>query len=226
MIPVFIGYDEVEEGAFWTCASSLLAHSSEPLQITPIKRTTLPLKRARHPKQSNEFAFTRWLIPYLQNYSGCGIFVDCDFLFMDDIAKLWFLRDTEKAVQVVKHPWDTFKEGKKYLGTEQTVYPKKCWSSLMLFNSEHPDCAKLTPEYIDAAEGLHLHQFEWTKEENVGELPADWNYLVEHSPSSTNVRAVHYTEGGPYFQAYKDTEFATEWWDAYRRMTYVLEGTT
>jgi lipopolysaccharide biosynthesis glycosyltransferase len=227
MIPVFIGYDEVETGAFWTCASSIVRNSSQPVAIIPIRRSQLPLTRCRHPKQSNEFAFTRFLVPHLQNYSGCGIFVDCDFLFLGDISDLWFLRDPTKAVQVVKHDASTFKEGKKYLGTEQTVYPRKCWTSLMLFNSDHPDCQKLTPSFIDSAEGLYLHQLQWAKDENIGSLPPAWNYLVEHSPSmDRKPKAIHYTEGGPYFEAYKDTEYAAEWWDAYYDMKYVMEGLT
>lgn len=228
IIPVYIGYDEVESGAFWTCADSILQHATQPVAITPIKRTTLPLGRPKHPKQSNQFAFSRWMVPHLQKYQGYGIFVDCDFLFLSDIAELWFLRDSTKAVQVCKHPSDTFKEGTKYLGTEQTVYEKKCWSSLMLFNCAHKDCHILHPDYIDIANGLDLHQFRWTTEDNIGDLPLSWNYLVGHSKRKDfdKVDAVHYTEGGPYFKEYEDCEYGTQWWDAFNKMKYVKEGLT
>ena len=226
MIPVYIGYDAVESGAFWTCADSILERSTVPVQIIPLKRTQLPLKRARHPKQSNEFSFTRFLVPYLQNYQGYGIVVDCDFLFMGDIAELWFLRDETKAVQVCQHPSTSFHEGTKYLGTEQTVYDKKCWSSLMLFNSSHKDCKMLTPDYIDHAPGLELHQFKWVHDDNIGSLPLEWNWLVGHYPYKRDVKAVHFTEGGPYFKDYAETEYAQEWWDQFHAMKYVKEGLT
>jgi lipopolysaccharide biosynthesis glycosyltransferase len=225
-IPVYIGYDKVESGAFWTCAASIMENSSKPVEIIPLKNSQLPLNRARHPKQSNDFAFTRWLVPYLQNYSGYGIFVDCDFLFMGDIAELWYLRDPQYAVQVCKHSGETFKAGKKYLGTEQTVYDKKCWSSLMLFNCEHPNARRLTPWYIDQADGLDLHQFKWCYEEEIGSLPLEWNWLIGHYPPKPDLKAVHYTEGGPYFKDYKDCNYSAEWWHAFGRMKFVKEGLT
>lgn len=226
-IPVYIGYDHVESGAFWTCAASILEHSSLPIDIIPLKRSQLPLSRPRHAKQSNEFAFTRWLVPYLQNYSGYGIFVDCDFLFMRDIADLWFLRDPKYAVQVCKHSGDTFAEGKKYLGTEQTVYTKKCWSSLILFNSGHRACSRLTPEYIDRADGLELHQFKWLDgDDQIGDIPLEWNWLVGHYPPKSGVAAVHFTEGGPYFKEYSSVDYYLDWWGAFDKMIYVKDGLT
>ncbi len=226
VIPVYIGYDAAESGAFWTCADSILERATVPVRITPIKRTQLPLKRPRDRKQSNEFAFTRFLVPYLQNYEGYGIFVDCDFLFMADIAELWFLRDENKAVQVCKHDTGTFKAGTKYLGTEQTVYDRKCWSSLMIFNCSHMDCRMLTPHYIDNAPGLELHQFQWAQDEYIGELPLEWNWLVGHYPYRRDIKAAHFTEGGPYFKEYAETDYAQEWWDQFKAMKYVKEGCT
>ena len=225
-IPVYIGYDPVEAGAFWTCAASIMENSSVPVEITPLKRSQLPLTRPRHPKQSNEFAFTRWLVPYLQSYQDYGIFVDCDFLFLGDIADLWFVRDPTKAVQVCQHSSESFKEGKKYLGTEQTVYDRKCWSSLILFNCSHPSSKRLTPQYIDNADGLSLHQFKWCSDEEIGSLPLEWNWLVGHYPVKPDVKAIHYTEGGPYFKAYSDCDFKDEFWRAYEKMKYVKEGLT
>ena len=226
-IPIYIGYDEVESGAFWTCAASILEHTSKAVEIIPLKRGLLPLSRPRHPKQSNDFAFTRWLVPYLQNYSGYGIFIDCDFLFLRDIADLWYLRDSRFAVQVCKHLGESFKNGTKYLGTEQTVYDKKCWSSLMLFNCSHRATQRLSPEYIDRVDGLDLHQFKWLDTaDQIGAIPLEWNWLVGHYPIKDGLNAVHYTEGGPYFKDYKDCDFAEEWWAQFNRMKYVKEGLT
>lgn len=225
-IPVYIGFDQVESGAFWTCASSILENSSQPVEIIPLKRGTLPLQRPRHPKQSNEFAFTRWLVPYLQNYSNYAIFVDCDFLFFGDIADLWYLRDPSKSVQVCQHSDETFEDGTKYLGTGQFKYYRKCWSSLMLFNCSHKDCSILTPEYIDTADGLDLHQFKWTADTNIGSLPLEWNWLVDHYDFKPDIKAAHFTEGGPYFKDYSTCDYNTHWWEAFNRMKYVKEGLT
>lgn len=225
-IPVYIGFDQVEAGAFWTCASSILENTTVPVEIIPLKRTALPLTRPKHPRQSNEFAFTRFLVPYLQNYSGYGIFVDCDFLFFGNISDLWFLRDESKAVQVCKHSGETFVDGTKYLGTGQYKYDKKCWSSLMIFNCAHPDCGILTPEYIDSADGLDLHQFKWTDEESIGELPLEWNWLVDHYNPKKDIKAAHFTEGGPYFKEYSNCDYHLEWWEAFNKMKYVKEGVT
>jgi hypothetical protein len=225
-IPVYIGYDQVESGAFWTCAASILKHSSLPVEIIPLKRSQLPLTRPKHPKQSNEFAFTRWLVPHLQNYKGYGIFVDCDFLFMDDIANLWYLRDKQYAVQVCKHDSGVFKAGTKYLGTEQTVYDKKCWSSLMIFNCEHHACERLSPNYIDNANGLDLHQFKWCNDDQIGSIPLEWNWLVGLYPYINTPKAVHFTEGGPYFKDYYDSDYAENWWDAFYDLKFVKNGLT
>lgn len=226
MIPVYIGYDPVEEGAFWTCAASIQRHSSKPVQITPLNRRQLPLERPKHNKQSNEFAFTRFLVPFMQGYTGHAIFVDCDFLFFSDISELYFLRDNTKSVQVAKHSSETFAAGKKYLGNDQTVYEKKCWSSLMLFNCEHHDCRYLSPSIIDQEDGLSLHQFKWTSEDKIGDLPLEWNWLVQHYPFKQDVHAVHFTEGGPYFKDYRDCDYGQEWWREFRKMNYVKEGLT
>jgi len=225
-IPVYIGFDPVESGAFWTCASSILEHSSKPIEIIPLKRQTLPLRRPKHPKQSNDFSFTRFLVPHLQNYKGYGIFVDCDFLFMDDIANLWYLRDPEKAVMVCQHSSESFRAGTKYLGNEQTVYEKKCWSSLMLFNCEHSACERLNPHYIDRVSGLDLHQFKWCDDKDIGSLPLEWNWLVGHYPHKEGISAVHYTEGGPYFKDYRFCDYDVPWWEAHNRMKYVKDGLT
>lgn len=226
-IPVYIGYDEKESGAFWTCAASILENASQPVEIIPLKRSTLPLTRAKHPKQSNEFAFTRFLVPYLQNFSGCAIFMDCDFLVLGDIADLWYLRDETKAVQVVQHDTSTFAAGKKYLGNEQTVYERKCWSSLMLFNCAHSDCMALHPDVIDLHEGLYLHQLKWARDEDIGALPKEWNWLVGHYEyNETQPKALHFTEGGPYFKQYADSDYAGVWWKYFDKMKYVQDGLT
>ena len=131
-IKVFVGFDQVEAVAFHTLSHSILTQSTNPVSIHPILSRQLrpPFTRERNPLQSNDFSFTRFLVPWLCGYKGWAIFMDCDMLLRDDISKLWNLRSSRYAVQVVKHDY-TPKDDVKYLGNTQTPYPKKNWSSVM-----------------------------------------------------------------------------------------------
>ncbi len=211
MIPVFIGYDSREVVAFNVLAHSIQARSSTPVAIAPIMLAQLQgtFARERHSLQSTDFSFSRFLTPYLSGFQGFSIFMDCDMLMLDDIAPLWALRDDRYAVQVIKHDHRP-RESTKFLGEPQTAYEKKNWSSVMLFNNER--CAGLTPEYVNRASGLELHQFKWVGGDHlIGALPKKWNHLVGYDAPSSDVSLVHYTLGGPYFQEYADCEYADEW---------------
>jgi len=211
MIRVFIGYDDREAAAFGVLSHSIHARATEPVSIAPLRLTELAgvYKRPRDPLQSTDFSFSRFLTPYLCGYEGWAIFMDCDMLVLDDIAKLWRLRDARYAVQVVKHV-HVPKEEVKFLGAVQTKYAKKNWSSVMLMNCGK--CMKLTPEYVNAASGLELHQFKWLEGDHlIGEIPSAWNHLVGYDPPRRDASLVHYTIGGPYFEAYRDCEYAREW---------------
>jgi len=208
---IFIGYDSVETVAFHTLVQSIINHSSEPVEIIPLKLSMLPeYTRPRLPEQSNEFSFSRFLVPYLCNFEGKALFMDCDMMFRTDPKELFDLIDETQSVSVVKHDY-TPKTQTKFLGAIQYKYPRKNWSSVMLFNCEHPDCKRLTPEYINSAEPLALHRFWWTRDDHVGELKADWNHLVGEYQPNPNAKIVHWTLGGPYFLDYHDTEFSNEW---------------
>jgi hypothetical protein len=211
LIPVFIGYDSREVVAFNVLAHSIQARSSTPVAIAPIMLAQLQgtFARERHSLQSTDFSFSRFLTPYLSGFQGFSIFMDCDMLMLDDIAPLWALRDDRYAVQVIKHDHRP-RESTKFLGEPQTAYEKKNWSSVMLFNNER--CAGLTPEYVNRASGLELHQFKWVGGDHlIGALPKKWNHLVGYDAPSSDVSLVHYTLGGPYFQEYADCEYADEW---------------
>ena len=130
-------------------------------------------------------------------------------LVMDDIARLWALRDERYAVQVVKH-MHVPREDVKFLGEKQTKYEKKNWSSVMLMNCAR--CKALTPEYVNTATGLELHQFKWLESDAlIGELPHEWNHLVGYDAPRRGVSLAHFTIGGPYFPEYRDCEYAREW---------------
>jgi len=211
MIPVFIGYDPRETVAFHVLSHSIHARASAPVCIAPLMLSQLGavLTRERHSLQSTDFSFSRFLTPYLSCYSGWSVFMDCDMLMLADIAALWALRDERYAVMVVKHE-HVPKETTKFLGEPQSKYEKKNWSSVMLFNNER--CRALTPEYVNRATGLELHQFKWLESDDlIGALPRRWNHLVGYDAPTPNASLVHYTLGGPYFSEYKNCEYSREW---------------
>jgi hypothetical protein len=210
-IRVFVGYDTREAVAFSVLAHSIHERASRPVSITPIRLSQLAgvFAREANPLQSTQFSFSRFLTPYLCGFEGWALFMDCDMLMRDDIARLWDLRDERRAVQVVKHVHRP-KEEVKFLGAVQTKYEKKNWSSVMLMNCAR--CTRLTPDYVNTATGLELHQFKWLDDESaIGELPARWNHLVGYDAPRADAALVHFTIGGPYFDEYRACEYADEW---------------
>ena len=221
MINVFIGYDSKEKIAHHVLSESILRNSTKPVAITPIYLPNIKddFVRERNNISSTEFSFSRFIIPHLMNYQGWALFMDCDMLMKTDIADLWRLRDDKYAVQVCKHDYIP-KEETKFLGQVQTKYQKKNWSSFMLMNCKK--CTTLTPEYVNKASGLELHQFKWLEsEELIGELPLEWNWLVGEYDKKEDVKNVHFTKGGPYFEKYSNSDYADEWFNVYTNMVKI-----
>lgn len=213
MIRVFIGYDAREAVAYSVLAHSVNRRASEPVMIAPLMLSQLGVLmwRERHPLQSTDFSFSRFLVPYLCGFEGWAIFMDCDMLVLDDIAELWRLRDDRYAVMCVHHH-HVPKEDTKFLGAAQTRYEKKNWSSVMLLNCAR--CTALTPDYVNNASGLDLHRFHWLAgDHEIGEIPHAWNHLVDYDPQRpiAEISNLHYTIGGPYFDAYRNCGYAAEW---------------
>jgi hypothetical protein len=218
-IKVFIGYDSREIPAYHVLSQSIIANSSVPVTIAPLNLRHLEAVfwRKRDPKQSTEFSFSRFLVPYLSGYTGWSVFMDSDMLLSADVASLWELRDEQYAVMVVKHDYVPQSEV-KFLGETQTRYPKKNWSSLMLFNNAK--CRALTVDYVNQASGLELHQFKWLKDESlIGGLPLEWNYLVGEYPAREGIKNLHYTLGGPWWDEFKSCDYSSEWFSYWRQTT-------
>ena len=221
MINIFIGYDSKERVAFNVLSYSILKNSSKPVAITPINLDNIKddFVRERNNLSSTEFSFSRFIIPHLMNYQGWALFMDCDMLMVDDIAKLWQLRNDAYAVQVCKHNY-TPKNQTKFLNQVQTVYPKKNWSSVMLMNCKK--CHTLTPDYVNKASGLELHQFKWLESEGlIGDIPLEWNWLADEYEHKNDVYNIHYTEGGPYFEAYANCDYSEEWFKYYEECSKI-----
>lgn len=221
MIKVFIGFDPKEEVVYHVLCASILRRSSVPVQFIPVALSTLKgiFNRERNPLQSTEFSFSRFLVPYLSDYEGWSIFMDNDMLVLDDIAKLWELRDDRYSVMCVQHE-HTPVEDTKFRNQVQTKYERKNWSSVMLMNNAK--CTALTPSYVETASGLDLHRFRWLADETIGKLPARWNHLVDYDPQLPldNISNLHYTEGGPYFPDYRNCGYANEWLTEYKKTIF------
>ena len=221
MINIFIGYDSKEKIAYHVLSESILKNSTKPVSITPIYLPNIKddFLRERNNLSSTEFSFSRFIIPHLMNYQGWALFMDCDMLMKADVEELWRLRDDKYAVQVCKHDY-TPRTETKFLGHIQTAYPKKNWSSFMLMNCKK--CIRLTPDYVNKASGLELHQFKWLeKEELIGSLPLEWNWLAGEYPYKEEVKNIHYTEGGPYFEQYADCDYSSDWYNVYNNMVKI-----
>jgi lipopolysaccharide biosynthesis glycosyltransferase len=226
VIRVFIGFDPRETIAYNVLSFSIQRHATQPVAIAPLMLSQLGgvLTRERHPLQSTDFSFSRFLTPFLADYTGWSVFMDCDMLMLDDIATLWSLRDERYAVMVVKHR-HVPRETVKFLGEPQSKYEKKNWSSVMLFNNAL--CRTLTPDYVNTATGLELHQFKWLHSEDlIGALPDRWNHLVGYNPPRADAALVHYTLGGPYFEEFGTCEYADAWRQAKQQMLRVSKSRT
>lgn len=226
LIKYFIGYDDR-----LPVASSVLMQSANSRSSLPISFTLLNLEQLQkaglytrevNPLQSTQFSFSRFLTPYLSNYEGWSLFTDNDMIVLEDLAELWALRDDKYAVMCVKHDHNPG-EDTKFMGAAQTKYEKKNWSSVILFNNAK--CKTLTPEYVNEASGLQLHQFKWLENDDlIGEIPMKWNYLGDYTKIDEKPALIHYTEGGPFYPNYKNCEYSQEWFEEFASMNYCKEG--
>jgi hypothetical protein len=210
MIPIFIGYDPREAVAYHVCANSIIRHSSQPVAFAPLALSILKDYEEQHTDGSNHFIYSRFLVPHLMNYNGWAIFMDGDMLVRDDITKLFELREEDKAVMVVKHDYQT-KLTTKYLGSKNESYPRKNWSSVILWNCGHPANRSVTPEFVMSATGAQVHRFTWLDDSLIGELPKEWNWLPDEYGPNDDAKLLHYTLGTPSFHDFATTPMADEW---------------
>ena len=215
-INFFIGYDPKEDIAYRICKYSLLKRASTTVKVFSLKLDELIAKklytRTVDPLASTQFTYSRFLVPKLMNYTGWAVFCDCDFIFLDDVNNLIKNLDDSKAVYCVQHDY-TPKEKHKMDGQKQTIYPRKNWSSFIVYNCSHPSTKNLTVETVNSENGAYLHQFKWCKNEEIGKLDERWNWLEGWTSNHNHNKpfAVHYTRGGPWFSEWQDVEYAKEW---------------
>lgn len=216
MIRIVIGFDQKESVAYHTFCQSILEKASRPISLTPLALNTLRAYSETHVDGSNTFIYSRFLTPWLFKYKGWAIFADGDMICRDDIANLWDLRDESKAILVVQHDYKT-KAHDKYLGNKNEDYPRKNWSSLILWNCSHPKHSLLTPEFVMKQSGAFLHRFQWLDDSEIGELPKSWNWLTTEYPDNYQASLLHYTLGTPCFKDYESADMADEWHSTHQR---------
>ncbi len=216
---VFVGYDTREDIAYQVCKHSIISKQSNA-SVRPLKQQELRdagwYTRGIDKLASTEFTFTRFLIPELCNFKGWALFMDCDMILKTDIKELFDQADDQYAVMCVQHDYSP-SATTKMDGQQQTVYPRKNWSSVMLFNCGHKSNQALTQDLVNNPDvtGAYLHRFSWLKDKEVGELSPEWNWLVGHykEPEDGTPKLIHYTEGGPWFENYRNCKYHQDWKD-------------
>jgi lipopolysaccharide biosynthesis glycosyltransferase len=210
VIRLFIGYDPREAVVYHVCVNSIIRHASQPVAITPLALKNLGGYVERHRDGSNEFTYSRFLVPELTGRSGWALYIDGDMLLRTDIAELWNLRDEGKALLCVHHDYKTRTE-EKYLGARNEDYPRKNWSSVILWNCAHPVNRALTPRFVEQATGAELHRFSWLPDDLLGELPREWNWLPDELGPNPRAKLLHWTLGAPCFHEFANAPMAEEW---------------
>ena len=223
-IPVFVGYDPREAVAYHTCANSIIRHASRPVAIIPLALNLFEDYEETHTDGSNHFIYSRFLVPHLMEYTGHAIFIDGDMIVRSDIVELWEQRDVAKDVQVVKHDYRT-RMTEKYLGAPNEDYPRKNWSSVILWNCNSFPNRRLTPNFVQQSTGSFLHRFSWLDDERIGELPREWNWLPDEYGPNPDAKLLHYTLGTPCFHEFATTPMADEWHREHMLADYCLQRT-
>lgn len=218
MLDIYVGYDEREAIAYHNFCNSIIRHSTQPLRFTPLALNNVKAYTETHTDGSNAFIYSRFLVPHLQGYKGWALFADGDMICNADISELFEYADDTKAVCVVKHNYQT-KYPRKYLGNKNEDYPRKNWSSVILWNCEHPKNKQLDPDYISDSSGAHLHRFAWLDDDDIGEIKPSWNWLAMEMSLNNSAKLIHYTIGTPCFEAYADCDHADLWWNEYKLTT-------
>jgi len=178
---------------------------------------------------STQFAHSRFLIPaYAKKLGlkGQALFVDCDFIFKGDINDLFDLTENNGAMlSCVKHNYVPTVDVKMD-NCSQKAYAFKLWSAMMMFNLNEPRLYELLEaERVNTWEGGALHKFIWIASAHqmvnseIGEIPEQWHFLPDHSEPRVHyndIRAIHWTMGGPWFEHMRECKYANDWWKEYK----------
>lgn len=210
LVDLAVGFDQREATAYHTFVQSVIEKSSIPVRFLPLNINSLSTYNETHSDGSNEFIYSRFLVPHLMNFKGWAIYADGDMICVEDIKKLWDLRDEKFAVQVIKHDYKT-KISEKYWGNKNENYPRKNWSSVVIWNCGHKKHKILTPNFIQKQTGAFLHRFNWLDDKEIGEIDIKWNWLALEYEEKDDINLIHYTIGTPCFEEYSNKPFSSYW---------------
>ena len=209
-IPVFVGYDPREAIAYHVCANSIIRNASAPVAIIPVALNLFTDYKETHGDNSNHFVYTRFLVPYLMDFRGRAIFIDGDMVVRGDVIELYESLQTAHDVAVVKHDYKT-RMPVKYMGAPNEDYPRKNWSSVIVWDCQSYPNRRLTPDFVQKQPGSFLHRFSWIDDDRIQALPPEWNWLPDELGENTEAKLLHYTLGTPCFREFADTTQAAEW---------------
>lgn len=224
---VYIGYDSSQAAASAVCEYSIQKYLKYDIQIVHLKKQDLIDRsiyfRPEGDPASTDFTYTRFLVPYLNDYQGYSMFVDSDFLFRTDLTKLFDRIGNDRniqntAVYCVQHMPYNPKQETKFWGNKQHSFPRKNWSSLMIFNNSHEACKRLTPLAIANQTPQWLHRMYWCRDNQIGNIDLEWNWLVGEYDYKNDVQALHFTNGGPWNDVWGQ-DYENEWLNIYEEMT-------
>ena len=217
IVDIIVGFDQREAVAYHAFAQSVIEKSTIPVRFLPLSIASLSDYKETHEDGSNDFIYSRFLVPSIMNFKGWSIYADGDMICLEDIKKLWDLRDKKYAVQVVKHDYKT-KIAQKYWGNKNEDYPRKNWSSLILWNCEHQSHKILTPEFIQNQTGAFLHRFSWIDDKYIGAIEKEWNWLAMEYEEKKDINLIHYTIGTPCFEEYETKSLSSYWKKSFLNM--------
>lgn len=207
---MFVGYDPREAVAYHVCANSIIRTASSPVAIIPIALNLFQDYQETHTDGSNQFIYSRFLVPYLMNFHGRAIFIDGDMIVRSDIVELYESLEIGMDVAVVKHDYQT-RMTEKYLGSKNENYPRKNWSSVIVWDCQTYPNKQLTPEFVQKQPGSFLHRFSWIDNDRIQSLDPVWNWLPDEFGPNPDAKLLHYTLGTPCFHEFADTPQAEEW---------------
>lgn len=208
MIDVFIGFDPREAIAYHVCCQSILEHTKEDIAFHPV--------RGERRDGSNDFTYGRFEIPHRMSFRGRAIWLDGDMIVRSDIAELAAMDLSYVGARVVQHDYKT-KFPVKYLGAKNEDYPRKNWSSVILWNCGFFPNRRLTPDFVSRSSGSFLHRFSWLSDQQIGALPSQWNRLVLEQDIKPDDKVLHYTIGTPCFPEYTHKAGGSEWTKYYAK---------
>ena len=239
-LTIFVGWDSNEAIAADVLMYTIDKYKSRPVDFFLLKQQELRDKglytRELDKKASNEFSMTRWLTPYLNRQlfpnNRYALFLDCDFVFTGDIYRIFDYKE-DASINVVKHeyvPKSTTKM-KDSSGKVQAQknYPRKNWSSFVLYDCENPIVHKLTLEVVNSESPMVLHRFMLFDDKDVGgfnywtkvdgqKIPLLNHLAGEYKQPTELPLSIHLTLGIPTIHTAVESAYSKEWLDYYHEM--------